>query len=83
MKMKDKKKRGRKKKFEDLVKTNFYIEREIYDQVNELVKLTNEYKEIDSITFSIIARQCLSTNIPKLLKVMKERMGKSEDKSEI
>lgn len=69
--MKDKKKRGRKKKFEDLVKTNFYIEREI------------EYKEIDSITFSIIARQCLSINIPKLLKVMKERMGKYDDKSEI
>ena len=81
--MEEKNKKGRKRKFKELVKTSFYVERELYDQVNELVRLTNEYKEIDSITFSIIARQCLSTNIPKLLKVMKERMGKSDDRSGI
>ena len=75
--MDDKKKKGRKKKFNDLVKASFYIERELNDQINELAELTNKFKGVDSITFSIIARQCLVANIPKMLKGLKERIGES------
>jgi hypothetical protein len=79
--MEEKSKKGRKKKFNDLVKASFYIERELYDQVNELVELSNEFKDVDSFTFSIIARQCLATNIPKLLNAMKEKMGRIDDQT--
>ena len=72
--MEEKKKRGRKKKIDDLVKSNFYIAKELHDQIHELVKLTNEFKETDSITYSSMVRQCLATNIPKLLNAMKARM---------
>ena len=44
--MEEKKKRGRKKKIDDLVKSNFYIAKELHDQIHELVKLTNEFKDV-------------------------------------
>lgn len=74
--MEEKSKRGRKKKFNDLVKINFYIERELVEIYDEIIKITNEIKDTDTITFSSIARQILKSRGTILLGALRIQQEK-------
>lgn len=74
--MEEKSKRGRKKKFNDLVKINFYIERELVEIYDEIIQITNEIKDTDTITFSSIARQILKSRGTILLGALRTQQEK-------
>jgi hypothetical protein len=74
--MEEKIKRGRKKKFNDLVKVNFYIERELYEIYDEIVQVTNEIKGTDAITFSSVVRQILKSRGADLLIALRSQREK-------
>lgn len=70
--MSQKSRRGRKKKFPDLLRRSIWLEKSTIDQLEEIAKLTNAVTEKDSITFSDIARKLLNKRMPALLGEMRK-----------
>ena len=73
-----KKPKGRKKKYNNLIKTNIYIEQETLERLNEIVALTNELKETKDIMLSSIIREILNKRSFVLVNQLKIEIEKKQ-----
>lgn len=73
-----KKQKGRKKKYNNLIKTNIYIEQETLERLNEIVDLTNELKETKDIMLSSIIREILNKRSSVLVNQLKIELEKKQ-----
>lgn len=73
-----KKQKGRKKKYNNLIKTNIYIEQETLERLNEIVDLTNELKETKDIMLSSIIREILNKRSSVLVNQLKIEIEKKQ-----
>lgn len=73
-----KKQKGRKKKYNNLIKTNIYIEQETLERLNEIVALTSELKETKDIMLSSIIREILSKRSSVLVNQLKIEIDKKK-----
>ena len=73
-----KKQKGRKKKYNNLIKTNIYIEQETLERLNEIVALTNELKETKDIMLSSIIREILNKRSSVLVNQLKIEIEKKQ-----
>lgn len=73
-----KKQKGRKKKYNNLIKTNIYIEQETLERLNEIVALTNELKETTDIMLSSIIREILNKRSSVLVNQLKIEIEKKK-----
>ena len=78
-----KKQKGRKKKYNNLIKTNIYIEQETLERLNEIVALTNELKETKDIMLSSIIREILSKRSSVLVNQLKIEIDKKQKEKSI
>lgn len=76
--MSQKSRRGRKKKFTDLLRRSIWLEKATIDHLEEIAKLTNAVTGKDSITFSDVARKLLNKRMPALLGEMR-RLKKQKE----
>lgn len=73
-----KKLKGRKKKYNNLIKTNIYIEQDTLERLNEIVALTNELKETKDIMLSSIIREILNKRSSVLVSQLKIEIEKKQ-----
>lgn len=73
-----KKQKGRKKKYNNLIKTNIYLEQETLERLNEIVALTNELKETKDIMLSSIIREILNKRSSVLVNQLKIEIEKKQ-----
>ncbi|MBB5391064.1 MULTISPECIES: hypothetical protein [unclassified Herbaspirillum] len=73
--------KGRKKKYNNLTKTNLYLEQETLDIFKEAVRITNELRGDESMTLSIIIRNLLKQRAPILLQQLKDKKENLTSKS--
>ena len=73
-----KKQKGRKKKYNNLIKTNIYIEQDTLERLNEIVALTNELKETKDIMLSSIIREILNKRSSVLVSQLKIEIEKKQ-----
>lgn len=76
--MAQKSRRGRKKKFPDLLRRSIWLEKETIDQLEKIASLTNAVTGKDSITFSDVVRKLLNKRLPALLGEMKKLKKEKE-----
>jgi len=73
--------KGRKKKYNNLTKTNLYLEQETLDIFKEAVRITNDLRGDESMTLSIIVRNLLKQRAPILLQQLKDKKENLASKS--
>lgn len=73
-----KKQKGRKKKYNNLIKTNIYIEQDTLERLNKIVALTNELKETKDIMLSSIIREILNKRSSVLVSQLKIEIEKKQ-----
>ena len=73
-----KKQKGRKKKYNNLIKTNIYLEQETLERLNEIVALTKELKETTDIMLSSIIREILNKRSSVLVNQLKIEIEKKK-----
>ncbi len=73
--------KGRKKKYNNLTKTNLYLEQETLDIFKESVRITNELRGDESMTLSIIIRNLLKQRAPILLQQLRDKKENLTSKS--
>lgn len=76
--MAQKSKRGRKKKFPDLLRRSIWLEKETIDQLEKIAALTKVVTGKDAITFSDVVRKLLDRRIPALLGEMRKLKKEKE-----
>jgi len=76
--MSQKSRRGRKKKFPNLVRTSLWLEKETFNYLNEVAVLTRKVTSKESVTYSDVARKLLKNRTPELLEELKNLLKKKE-----